>query len=87
MPRLVQPVEAAYPPRAEAERIEADVVLQIDIGVDGKVEGVEVITPATPAGYGFDDAAAAAARQFVFSPAMAGEQPVPVRITYRYRFA
>ena len=28
----------------------------------------------------------AAARQFVFSPAEAGGQPIPVKITYRYDF-
>ncbi len=37
-------------------------------------------------GADFDDAAVQAARQFVFAPGEAAGKPVPVRITYQYRF-
>lgn len=85
-PKLVEAVQAAYPDRAQAEGVEADVVLQIDVDAEGKVEAVSVLEPAAPSGYGFDEAAVAAASGFVFSPAVAGDTAVPVRITYRYRF-
>lgn len=81
-PRLVRFVEAAAPP-ALASRGHAEVILLIDVNEKGEVERVEV---ATNAGDGFDEAAVAAARQFVFEPGEAGGKKVAVRITYRYRF-
>jgi TonB family protein len=87
LPKLVKFVEAGYPERARADQIaEAAVVLEIDIDAEGAVEGVRVIEPAQPAGYGFDEAAEAAALDFVFEPAETSQGPVPVTITWRYRF-
>jgi TonB family protein len=81
-PRLVHFVEAAPPPSLAALH-EAAVTLTIDVDETGKVSAVEV---AKSGGEEFDAAALAAARQFVFEPGEAGGQPVPVRITYLYRF-
>jgi TonB family protein len=58
-------------------------LLSIEIGDDGKVGEVEVLESGGP---DFDKAAVAAAKQFVFTPAEAGGQPIPVKITYRYDF-
>lgn len=82
-PRLVKYVPAPYPPRALAEGREAVVVLQIDVDAAGSVTDARVLEGAGPE---FDAAALSAARQFQFEPAEAGGKPVPVRITYRYRF-
>jgi TonB family protein len=86
-PVLVDEVPAVYPPRAIEDRVEAEVVLEIDIDAEGQVEGANVVVPAAPGGYGFDEAALAAVLAFGFEPAREGDTPVPVRITYRYRFA
>jgi TonB family protein len=86
-PVLVVFKEAVYPAAALAERIEAEVILEIDIDAEGVVEGVSVLVPAEPEGMGFDEAASEAAFGFEFQPALEGETPVPVRITYKYRFA
>jgi TonB family protein len=88
---LVPPVlkefkEAVYPEEALKQNIQADVTLEIDIDDTGAVEGVTVAIPADPPGMGFDEAATEAALQFVFEPAKEGDLPVPVRITYKYRF-
>lgn len=80
MLRFVQ----AEAPAALESRGNVAVLLTIDVDATGKVTQVEV---AEPAGEGFDEAAVAAARQFVFQPGEAGGTTVPVRITYRYRFA
>ena len=85
-PALKTQVEAAYPERAQAEGVRAEVVLEIDIDAEGRVEGARVVVPAEPGGYGFDEAALAAVQAFEFAPAREGDTPVPVRITYRYRF-
>ena len=76
-------VEAAYPPEAEAQKLEGRVILGIDISATGEVTRAEVIEPA---GHGFDEAALAAIRQFRFTPAEIDGKPSPVRITYAYDF-
>jgi TonB family protein len=81
-PRLVRFVEAAVPPELAA-RGEVEVLLDIDVDETGKVTAVAVSASGGPA---FDEAALAAARQFVFEPGEAGGQAVPVRISYKYKF-
>jgi TonB family protein len=80
-PKLVHFVEAVRP--AGTEDKTATVTLSIDIGADGKVEGVRV---AASGGADFDAAAVAAAQQFVFEPAEIDGEPSPVTITYNYKF-
>jgi TonB family protein len=85
-PRLVHFVEAVLPPGPAAQR-EGEVVLSLDVDETGKVGAVEVAKPAGgEGGELLDRAAVAAARQFVFEPGEADGHPVPVRITYSYRF-
>ncbi len=82
-PALVKFVGAAYPKEAEEKGITGDVGLEIDIGADGKVTDARVVKPA---GHGFDEAAVAAVKQFVFSPAEIDHVPAPVTIGYVYHF-
>ncbi|HXJ21114.1 MAG TPA: TonB family protein [Polyangia bacterium] len=84
-PRLTHFVEAKPPPMGS--RTEAQVVLTIDVDEAGHVASVEVAQPAGgPGGDALDRAAVEAARQFVFEPGRADGKPVPVRITYGYKF-
>jgi TonB family protein len=82
-PAIVTFVEAAYPAEAEQAGLQGVVKLQVDLGEDGKVTAVSVLEPA---GHGFDEAALAAVKQFLFSPAEIDGKPAAVRITYNYRF-
>jgi len=82
-PRLIHFVPAEYPKDKHDAGITARVLLSLDVGDDGKVAGVEVLESG---GADFDSAAVAAARQFIFTPAEAGGQAIPVKITYRYDF-
>jgi len=82
-PQLKTFVSATYPPEAEKKGLEGNVVLQLDIDAQGKVTGATVVNPA---GNGFDEAAVAAALQFVFAPALRSGKAVPARILYRYSF-
>ena len=85
-PRLVHFVEAVLPTAPAAAR-EAEVVLSLDVDEAGKVSAVEVAKPAGgEGGEALDQAAVAAARQFVFEPGVADGHPVAVRVTYSYRF-
>lgn len=82
-PALQRFVEAAYPAQAAEAGLEGTVLLQVDLSETGSVTAVEVLEPA---GHGFDEAAAAAVKQFGFSPAELDGKPAPVSITYEYRF-
>jgi TonB family protein len=82
-PKLVTFVEADFPPSEAAAGRGATVVLQIAITASGSVADVRVVGTAGPA---FDAAALAAARRFVFEPALVDGVPIPVKITYRYTF-
>jgi len=74
---------ATYPPEAVRTGLEGKVILKLDIDAAGQVTDVQVDQPA---GHGFDEAASAAARGFVFTPARRGENNIPSRILYRYAF-
>jgi TonB family protein len=80
-PKLVHFVEAEFPPTEAGKG--ATVILQIAIAATGQVVDVKV---RESAGAAFDAAAVAAARQFVFEPALANGRAIPVKITYRYVF-
>ena len=82
-PKLIRFVEAAYPETEGDEPVEAVVELDIVVGKDGLVTEASV---ARSAGEGFDAAALAAARQFVFEPARKDWEPIAARVRYRYVF-
>jgi TonB family protein len=82
-PKLVDYVEADYPPEALAQGLEAAVPASLDIDENGLVTDVKILEPA---GHGFDEAAEAAMRMFVFSPATRDGAPIPSRVIYRYTF-
>ncbi len=83
-PKLLAFVDAGYPEEAQAQKLEADVLLVLTVGSDGFVEDVTFGGPA--AGHGFDELAQSAARRFVFEPATKGGEPIRARIRYRYQF-
>jgi TonB family protein len=80
-PNLVHVEDAEVP--AEARRLEATVGLVITVAADGSVADVQVVAPA---GHGLDEAAAAAARRFVFEPARKDGVAVAARVRYDYAF-
>ncbi len=82
-PKLVHFVEAPYPEEEKAKGTQATVVLQIAITETGSVAAVVLQESGGPV---FDAPAIAAARQFVFEPALVNGKAIPVKITYRYEF-
>lgn len=83
-PRLTQFVQAEYPAEALAQGLEGSVLLELTIDVTGHVTQVTVVQPL---GHGFDEAATAAARGFVFEPARRDGATVASILRYRYRFS
>lgn len=82
-PVLVAEAEAAYPEEARRARLEAAVGLELVVGADGRVADVKVTAPA---GHGFDEAAAEAARRFRFEPARSGETAIASVVQFTYAF-
>jgi TonB family protein len=86
VPKQTKFVEAEYPKEAQEKGLEADVVLLLDINAQGTIDSVGIVTPAEPAGMGFDEAAMVAAQQFEFEPAEMDGQKIAVQISYKYKF-
>ncbi|MCP4676831.1 MAG: TonB family protein [Deltaproteobacteria bacterium] len=82
-PELVEYAEAEYPAEAFAQGIEAIVVATIDIDEGGLVTGVTINESV---GHGFDEAAEAAMRRFVFVPATRDGEPISSQVLFRYTF-
>ncbi len=83
-PRLTQFVQADYPADALAQGLEGSVLLELTVDPTGHVSQVTVVQPL---GHGFDEAATAAARTFVFEPARRDGVVVASILRYRYRFS
>lgn len=86
LPKQTKFVEAEYPADAAAKGIDADVILLLDIGADGKVTQVGIAEPSSTPGVGFEEAAVAAAMGFEFEPAEQNGVKIAVQLSYRYKF-
>jgi TonB family protein len=82
-PQLVTFASAEYPEASKLAGIEGEVVLELVIEASGTVSKASVVKGA---GFGFDEAASAAALKFIFQPAVQNGAPVRASIMYRYRF-
>ena len=82
-PVLLQAVNPVYPPAALAAGKTADVKVRLHIDAAGVVTQVDVVTPV---GDGFDEAARAAAQQYVFDPAEFDGKPGPIVVETTIHF-
>ncbi|HEY4240889.1 MAG TPA: TonB family protein [Kofleriaceae bacterium] len=82
-PALVQAVAPEYPAAALAAGKEADVKVRIHIDATGIVTAVEVVAPV---GDGFDEAAQAAAMQYIFDPAQIDGKPAAIVVETTIHF-
>ncbi len=80
---LVRSVIPSYPPDARVDEVEADVPMEIVVDKSGAVVNARV---ETPAGYGFDQSAMSAIRQYRFSPAARAGHVVAVRMKWVVQF-
>ena len=83
-PVLKKEVTAEYTEQAVDSRIEGPVKLRLTISATGEVQKVEVLEGL---GYGLDEAAVEAAKQFEFEPAEINGQPAPVVLTFTVNFS
>ncbi len=82
-PQLIQAVAPEYPPAALAAGKTAKVKVKIYIDATGVVTKVDVLEPV---GEGFDEAAVAAAMQYVFDPAEIDGKPAAIAVETAINF-
>lgn len=83
MPKIKKEVRAPYPEEAKKNGIEGPVLMDVLIDATGKVREVNILSGP---GYGLEEAAEAALKQFEFAPAQIKDQSVAVKIKYKYTF-
>jgi TonB family protein len=82
-PVLVTEEKAAYPEEALRAKIEGSVGLELVVDETGRVVEARVTSAA---GRGFDEAALAAAKKFVFEPAKDRGRPIASTVQFTYEF-
>jgi TonB family protein len=82
-PVLLQAQAPEYPPAALAAGKQAAVKVRLHIDENGVVTKVDVIEPV---GDGFDEAAVAAAMQYLFEPAEIDGKPAPIQVETAINF-
>ena len=82
-PRLLREVKAAYSEEARRANVTGDVVMEVVVLADGSVGSARVIRGL---GFGLDERAAAAVREWRFSPARRAGVPVDVAVEVAMEF-
>src|SRR5262245_61408748 len=83
VPKRTKMVTPVYPPDAQARGQRGIVILEIVVGPDGKVTGVQVIRSVPP----FDEPATEAVRQWEYEVTKVQGKPVSVKFTVPILFA
>ncbi len=81
--RLLSSSPLVYPPVARQAEIESDFPIEIVVDVDGRVVAARAVSRV---GYGLDEAALRAIREYRFSPALRAGRPVRVRMRWTVQF-
>ncbi len=82
-PVKTRDVSPVYPPDAQARGIAGVVIVEIIVGVDGKVTEARVVRSIPE----LDEAALTAVRQWEFAPTLLNGKPTPIRMTVTIRFS
>ena len=83
--QVLREIQPKFPEKAKRMGVSGYVKVLIVIDVNGDVAQAQVLTQ-EPAGYGFDNEALKAVRQWKFSPAQLGGFPVAQKATKEFRF-
>jgi TonB family protein len=81
-PLKTRHVNPAYPPEAQAQRIQGVVIIETTVGADGRVTDARVLRSIPM----LDDAALDAVMQWEFTPTLLNGVPVPVIMTVTVNF-
>ncbi len=82
-PRLLHEVKATYTDEARRASVTGDVVMEVVIRADGSVASARIVRGL---GFGLDERAATAVRQWRFAPARRAGEPVHVAVEVAVQF-
>ena len=82
-PQIVKKVDPTYPEPARRTGLEGKVIVKMWVDREGKVKQVVVLKSDADI---FNEAAIAAAKQFLFTPAYLNNVPVDVWVSFPFRF-
>ena len=82
-PAQTKRVNPPYPPEAQAAGVQGVVIMEVTIGIDGKVTDVRVLRPIPL----LDQAAVEAVRQWEYAPTVVNGVTVPIVMTVTLNFA
>jgi len=83
MPRPVYTPDPEYSDKARKKKIHGTVILECVVGINGHTQDIHV---SQPLGYGLDEQATRALRNWTFEPGTKDDQPVPVTIQVEMDF-
>ena len=85
-PGIIKRVPPVYPEFARRTGIQGEVVLEVEVLIDGSIGAIEVLKSLSPGPGGLDEAAINAMRQWEFQPARALGNPVACWIRQSINF-
>ena len=83
-PHLIYEAQASYPESARRRGVEGDIILEVVVLADGTVGDIRILSGL---GWGLDEAAVDAVRQWRFAPAVRLGAPVDVIVEVAVEFA
>lgn len=83
LPRLVKFIKPQYSQEMQDAKVQGEIKIQVLVDIDGKVKEVKVLNDL---GHGTAEKARETGFKLVFEPAMRGNEPVAVWISYRIQF-
>ncbi len=86
LPEPITYVLPVYPEKAHDDKVEADIILDIEIMEDGTVGQVCLISASKDTTCGFEKSAIEAVKQWTFKPVTVDEEAVKARFLYPIRF-
>ena len=86
LPEPIIYVAPVYPEKAHTDKIEADIILDLEIMEDGSVGQIFLISASIDTTRGFEKSALDAVQQWVFESVTIDEEPVKTRLLYPIRF-
>ena len=82
-PRLISAPDPEYSDKARKKKIHGTVILECVVGTNGHIQDIHV---SQPLGYGLDEQAIKAVRNWTFEPGTKDDQSVPVAIQVQVDF-
>ncbi len=86
LPEPIKYVSPVYPEKAYDDKVEADIILDLEIMEDGTVRQVCLISACKDTTCGFEKSAIDAVQEWTFEPVTVDEEPVKARFLYPIRF-